>query len=105
MNQAGTGTGRNGTAAVVETTDPSKTGEAIRRAVEMAGGMAWLEPGQTVAGGTGFLGVGGGYAEFICLLDSELVVAALRKLSSELSAVDDEPIKAPFWQRFLKKSA
>jgi len=32
-------------------------------------------------------------------------VAALRKLSSELSAVEDEPTKTPFWQRFLKQSA
>ena len=33
------------------------------------------------------------------------LVTALRKLSSELSAVEDEPTKAPFWQRFLKQSA
>jgi len=33
------------------------------------------------------------------------LVTALRKLSSDLSAVEDEPTKAPFWQRFLKKSA
>ncbi|MFQ5617805.1 MAG: CpaE family protein [Rhodospirillales bacterium] len=33
------------------------------------------------------------------------LVTALRKLSSELSAVEDEPAKAPFWQRFLKQSA
>jgi uncharacterized protein (DUF362 family) len=48
MYPAETGADRNGTAAVVEATDPSRTGEAIRRVVEMAGGMAWLEPGQTV---------------------------------------------------------
>ena len=33
------------------------------------------------------------------------LVAALRKLSSELSSVEDEPEKTPFWQRFLKQSA
>ncbi len=33
------------------------------------------------------------------------LVAALRKLSNELSSVEDEPEKAPFWQRFLKQSA
>ncbi len=33
------------------------------------------------------------------------LVTALRKLSSDLSAVEDEPTKAPFWQRFLKQSA
>lgn len=31
------------------------------------------------------------------------LVTALRKLSSELAAVEDEPTKAPFWQRFLKR--
>ena len=33
------------------------------------------------------------------------LVTALRKLSKELSTVEDEPTKAPFWQRFLKQSA
>ena len=33
------------------------------------------------------------------------LVTALRKLSIELSAVEDEPTKAPFWQRFLKRDA
>ena len=33
------------------------------------------------------------------------LVTALRKLSSELAAVEDEPTKAPFWQRFLKRGA
>ncbi len=33
------------------------------------------------------------------------LVAALRKLSNELSSVEDEPEKTPFWQHFLKQSA
>jgi uncharacterized protein (DUF362 family) len=37
-----------GTAAVAECANRSRTGEAIRRAVELAGGMPWLEPGQSV---------------------------------------------------------
>ena len=40
--------GRRGTAAVAETPDPSMSGEALRRAVELAGGLDWLERGQTV---------------------------------------------------------
>ncbi len=32
------------------------------------------------------------------------LVTVLRKLSSELAAVEDEPTKAPFWQRFRKRS-
>ncbi len=36
------------TAAIAENADPSRTGEAIRRVVELTGGMQWLEPGQTV---------------------------------------------------------
>ena len=35
--------------------------------------VSTVEPGQMVAGGTWSLGVGGGYAEFICLPASELV--------------------------------
>lgn len=38
----------NGTVAIAENADPSRVGEAIRRAVELIGGMDWLEPGQTV---------------------------------------------------------
>ena len=38
----------NGTAAIAENADPSRIGEAIRRVVELTGGMDWLEPGQTV---------------------------------------------------------
>ena len=53
---------------------PFTLGEDIVGVVDKLGtGVSSLEPGQTVAGGTGFLGVGGGYAEFICLLASELV--------------------------------
>ena len=53
---------------------PFTLGEDVVGVVDKLGtGVSSLEPGQTVAGGTGFLGVGGGYAEFICLLDSELV--------------------------------
>ena len=40
--------GRRGSAAVAETPDPSRSGEAIRCAVELAGGLDWLERGQTV---------------------------------------------------------
>ena len=35
-------------AAIAENADPSRTGEAIRRVVELTGGMDWLAPGQTV---------------------------------------------------------
>ena len=35
-------------AAIAENSDPNRAGEAIRRAVELAGGMEWLEPGQKV---------------------------------------------------------
>jgi len=53
---------------------PFTLGEDVVGVVDKLGtGVSSLEPGQTVAGGTGFLGVGGGYAEYICLLDSELV--------------------------------
>ena len=37
-----------GTVAIAENTDPSRIGDAIRRVVELTGGMDWLEPGQTV---------------------------------------------------------
>jgi uncharacterized protein (DUF362 family) len=36
------------TAAIAENADPSRTEEAIRRVVELTGGIDWLEPGQTV---------------------------------------------------------
>ncbi len=53
---------------------PFTLGEDVVGVVDKLGtGVSSLNPGQTVAGGTGFLGVGGGYAEYICLLDSELV--------------------------------
>lgn len=48
MTTAEKGADRNGTAAIAECTDQLRTGEAIRRAVELAEGLAWLEPGQTV---------------------------------------------------------
>ena len=48
MNSSHKEAGSNGTAAVAENADPSRTGEAIRRVVELTGGMDWLEPGQTV---------------------------------------------------------
>ncbi len=38
----------DGTVAIAENADPSRIGEAIRRAVELTGGMDWLEPEQTV---------------------------------------------------------
>ncbi len=34
--------------AVAENADPNRTGEAIRRVVDLTGGMDWLKPGQTV---------------------------------------------------------
>jgi uncharacterized protein (DUF362 family) len=48
MKPLNKGVDTNSTAAIAETADPSRTGEAIRRVVELAGGMDWLEPGQTV---------------------------------------------------------
>ena len=48
MNTSHKGADKNSTAAVAENSDPSRTGEAIRRVVELTGGMDWLEPGQTV---------------------------------------------------------
>ena len=53
---------------------PFTLGEDVVGVVDKLGtGVSSLDPGQTVAGATGFLSVGGGYAEYICLLDSELV--------------------------------
>ncbi len=53
---------------------PFTLGEDVVGVVDKLGtGVSSLELGQTVAGGTWLLGVGGGYAEYICLLDSELV--------------------------------
>jgi uncharacterized protein (DUF362 family) len=48
MNTMGGSTDTNDTAAIAENADPSRTGEAIRRVVELTGGMDWLEPGQSV---------------------------------------------------------
>jgi NADPH:quinone reductase-like Zn-dependent oxidoreductase len=53
---------------------PFTLGEDVVGVVDKLGeGVSTLEPGQRVAGGTWSLGVGGGYAEFICLPASELV--------------------------------
>ena len=53
---------------------PFTLGEDIVGVVDKLGeGVSTVEPGQTVAGATFCLGVGGGYAEFICLPASELV--------------------------------
>jgi len=53
---------------------PFTLGEDIVGVVDRLGEeVSTLEPGQTVAGATFCLGVGGGYAEFICLPASELV--------------------------------
>jgi len=48
MNTLDKGADTNSTAAIAENADPSRTGEAIRRVVELTGGMEWLELGQTV---------------------------------------------------------
>jgi len=48
MNEIDDSTATNNNAAVAENEDPSRTGEAIRRVVELTGGMDWLEPGQSV---------------------------------------------------------
>ena len=49
-------------------------GEDIVGIVDALGlGVSSLEPGQMVAGGTWALGVGGGYTEYICLPERELV--------------------------------
>ena len=53
---------------------PFTLGEDIAGVVDKLGdGVSTLEPGQQVAGATFCLGVGGGYAEHVCLPDSELV--------------------------------
>ncbi len=53
---------------------PFTLGEDIVGKVDKTGeGASSLKPGQTVAGATFSLGVGGGYAEYVCLPESELV--------------------------------
>jgi len=53
---------------------PFTLGEDIVGVVDKLGkGVSTVEPGQRVAGATFSLGVGGGYAEFVCLPASELV--------------------------------
>jgi NADPH2:quinone reductase len=53
---------------------PFTLGEDIVGVVDKLGeGVSSFEPGQTVAGATWAIGVGGGYAEFICLPAGELV--------------------------------
>jgi len=53
---------------------PFTLGEDVVGVVDKLGeGVSTVEPGQTVAGATFRLGVGGGYAEFVCLPASELV--------------------------------
>ncbi|MFC1923731.1 alcohol dehydrogenase catalytic domain-containing protein, partial [Chloroflexota bacterium] len=53
---------------------PFTLGEDVVGVVDKLGEeVSTVEPGQMVAGGTWALGVGGGYAEFICLPASELV--------------------------------
>jgi NADPH:quinone reductase-like Zn-dependent oxidoreductase len=53
---------------------PFTLGEDVVGVVDKLGeGVSALQPGQTVAGATFSLGVGGGYAEFVCLPTSELV--------------------------------
>jgi NADPH:quinone reductase-like Zn-dependent oxidoreductase len=53
---------------------PFTLGEDIVGVVDKLGeDVSTFEPGQTVAGATWSIGVGGGYAEFICLPASELV--------------------------------
>ena len=53
---------------------PFTLGEDIVGTVDKLGtGVSSLDPGQMVAGGTGFLVVGGGYAEYICLPAGDLV--------------------------------
>ena len=53
---------------------PFTLGEDVVGVVDKLGEeVSTLEPGQTVAGATFCLGVGGGYAEFVCLPASELV--------------------------------
>ena len=45
MNTSHKGADTNSTAAIAENADPSRTGEAIRRVVELTGGMDWLAAG------------------------------------------------------------
>jgi NADPH2:quinone reductase len=53
---------------------PFTLGEDVVGVVDKLGtGVSSLESGQIVAGGTWALGVGGGYAEFVCLPAGELV--------------------------------
>lgn len=53
---------------------PFALGEDVVGTVDEAGpGATAFEQGQLVAGGTWTLGVGGGYAEYLCLPESELV--------------------------------
>lgn len=53
---------------------PFTLGEDIVGVVDECGeGVSELEPGQRVAGATFSLGVGGGYAEFVCLSPRQLV--------------------------------
>ncbi len=53
---------------------PFTLGEDVVGVVDKLGeGVSTVEPGQTVAGATFCLGVGGGYAEFVCLPAGELV--------------------------------
>ena len=55
---------------------PFTLGEDIVGVVDKLGeNVSTLEPGQRVAGATFCLGLGGGYAEFLCLPESELVAA------------------------------
>ena len=53
---------------------PFTLGEDVVGVVDKLGeGVSGFEPGQRVAGGTFSLGVGGGYAEFVCMAASEWV--------------------------------
>ncbi len=53
---------------------PFTLGEDVVGVVnELGEGVTELKPGQTVAGGTLALGVGGGYAEYVCLPAADLV--------------------------------
>ncbi|MGI9557381.1 MAG: zinc-binding dehydrogenase [Solirubrobacterales bacterium] len=53
---------------------PFSLGEDIVGTVDKLGpGASSLEPGQTVAGATWGLGVGGGYAEAVCLPEADLI--------------------------------
>jgi NADPH2:quinone reductase len=57
---------------------PFTLGEDVVGAVDKLGeGVSSLELGQNVAGATFSLGVGGGYTEFICLPEGELVPVPL----------------------------